>query len=87
MLGGDDVSGKKKVLEIFENFSNDYSNLHFIGTIPDRYNFMDDRVDDRKKTIRALKILHIRQSKFQSLYDNNKHRQVSCFNFFLWLIL
>ena len=47
---------------------------------------MDDRVDDRKKTIRALKILHIRQSKFQSLYDNNKHRQVSCFNSFSWLI-
>ena len=40
---------------------------------------MDDRVDDRKKTIRALKILHIRQSKFQSLYDGNKHRQVSFF--------
>ena len=71
---------RKNTSNFWEVFYNDNFNLHFIGTIPDRYNFMDDRVDDRKKTIRALKILHIRQSKFQSLYDNNKHRQVSCLN-------
>ena len=44
--------------------------------IPEKYNFKDDRLDDRKKTIRALKILRIRQSKFQSLFDSGRKRQV-----------
>ena len=41
------------------------------------YNFLDEKIDDKRKTVKALKILHIRQSQFQSMYDSGRHHKVS----------
>ena len=39
-------------------------------------NFLDEKIDDKRKTVKALQILHIRQSQFQSMYDSGRHHKV-----------
>ena len=38
---------------------------------------VNDEKNEKKKVARALLVLHIRQSKFQSLYDARRHGKVS----------
>ena len=47
------------------------------GRKKSKFNFLDYKIDDKRKTMKGLKILHIRQSKFQSLYDGRKKFAVS----------
>ena len=43
------------------------------------FKFLEDSGSEeieKKKTIRALKVLHIKQSTFMSLHDNGRHQKV-----------